>query len=421
MTTSFINRLQNRRGFLRNAQHILTGKIIAALFGLLTFIFIARGFTPSEVGDYQYLLSLIILCALLASWGLNEYIFRECSQKIERANEYFVVLRAIKYRNWSAFGSVLVLVVWSLHSWREALLASLLVLMMVYDAQTVSANVILRARRETHAESWLLPLRAFARFFAAFVIYLFALQISLTGLAVFFVLINMLVYFYYLRRFFSNLGTVKSPSLRESASYMRAARHYGLIGLVSGIYLHGISVMVKWWQGAEAVAYIAVPLQVYGALLFIPIALGLALIPRLSPLYLSDFTRWSHLSRKITIVAAVVFLPFTLVCYFVLPKLIPVLFGEKYGNSVLFTEVFIVMFYFRAVTEAILLPALFSAKRENAYLKFLIAVVLIFLIGAQIVLYQRSLLELVYLMLATEVILTFGLGILLFRVVKKNV
>lgn len=421
MIERLLNRLQHLRGFLRNARHILTGKIFAALFGLLTFVFIVRNFEPYEVGDYQYLLSLITVGALLASWGLNEYIFRECSQNIDKADEYFVVLRATKYRNWSLVGSVLVLAVWALHSVYEALLASLLVLMVVYDAQTVSANVILRARRETQAESWVLPLRAFARFFGAFVIFLFALQISLTGLVVFFVLVNVLVYIYYLRRFFATLGTVKSPSLRESASYMRAAQHYGLIGLVSGVYLHSISVAVKWWLGADAVAHIAVPLQVYAALLFIPIAVGLALIPRLSPLYQADFTRWSHLTRKIILITAVVFLPFTLVCYFVIPKLIPWLFGDKYLNSVSYTAVFIAIFYFRAITEAILLPALFSAKKENTYLKCISTLVPIFLIGAQIVLYQKSLLGLVYLMLGIEVVLTVSLGVLLFRIFKKSV
>jgi O-antigen/teichoic acid export membrane protein len=81
----------------KNTSVLAISQVITSILGFFLFIYIARYLGEVGFGKYSFALAFTGLFAIIANFGMNNYIIRELARNKEQTSEYLINVSVIKF------------------------------------------------------------------------------------------------------------------------------------------------------------------------------------------------------------------------------------------------------------------------------------------------------------------------------------
>jgi len=323
----------HRSRLARNIAVLSGGQFFTWILSLLWTIVVPRTLGPRAVGQYVVALSATSIVAAIAGLGINTLLVKEIARDGEQGSRLLgtaigarlaVVLPSIAlmglfihFAHYDRFQATLL--------WIAT--ASMLFGLLVEPIQSAFQGI---ERMEYIAfgrgiNTALVTALGIALVLAGFgVVSLMLLSLSVAAIGV---LLNL----WWIRPFFA-LG------VRWDARGIRAltisSLPYWLTVINFTVYLWIDSVLLSVLTPARVVGWYSVPLRLLGALLFIPVILSTAWLPRLASAFVSGNERLRAVARPALEIVLILSLPVAVGAALTAGQLVPMLYGGGFAGSV---------------------------------------------------------------------------------------
>lgn len=303
---------------------LLVSQVIGRLLGFAVLLLLGNVLGSVELGAYGTMLTLLMIGTILSTFGLDLWLSRYAANNDIRTSDFKKILAIRLGLTFVllSLGSLLfkkdVFLV-SLNSFAGPLL--LVLISIVFDHVSLTAQAVLEGKRNLKAVAWLILVRWGIFAIGASVVLSFAP--SLEGFCFSFLagaLARSLAALYFVRRYLN-------PSANPIASglMMTEAASMALLNTMVGLYFHIDMVMIPEMDSLAGAGFYKTAYTMVEALLFISGAVAAALYPVFSKNHLSFEQKWENLEVGVFLLLLLAF-PIALCTHFVSVDMVKLMF-----------------------------------------------------------------------------------------------
>ncbi|MDE6578583.1 MAG: flippase [Muribaculaceae bacterium] len=341
--------------------------VLGLLFPLITFPYVSRILMPSGIGQIQFYQSIINYIVLLSSLGIPLYSVREIAKVRDdevvrnRTTAEILTLHGLLSIIGYLIVFVLICTVTKIYSdWPLFLLLSSSIFFNVIGVswfyQAVEDFKYITIRSLIVRVVAMIALFVFVR--TKDDIYTYA--IILVGAEVG----NYVFNFYRLRHYMS--FSEVSYSALKIKRHLKPIIKIFLLNFAISIYVNLNPIMLGFMTDTTIVGYYTSVTKIIRASNGLTLALGSALLPRLSNYFGSGrFEEFNILKRKALDVIMLLCVPLSMGIFIVAPYLIPVFSGKEYMPAILTLQISAPAILFSALNYIISIQILYSQNKEN--------------------------------------------------------
>lgn len=318
----------------RNFGYLTLGKVLADVFTFLFFLVLARNYGQEGIGQYSFAMALTGVLVVFADFGLQNLSIKDMSRDRDQVANYYGRLMAVRLLLSVAVCSALVGMTAFLPFSEEMKL--ILIVIGAYQIFITLVNgfgAVFVALESMHVTSLLeVSLRATTAITGIAIVWGGgSLLLAVSSLPVMTILHVALGYFLTHRR----CGALRlSVTLAGVRQVLGDAFPYALHALFELFSSRVALIFIGFMLSAGAVGIFNVAYRFVFVLLFIPVFARLAIFPVASRLYMTSPEQLKELYR-ITLNLAIVFgLPMAAGIWLIAPKLIEMLYGLEFVQSV---------------------------------------------------------------------------------------
>lgn len=326
---------------VKNSTVFFTAQLVSYLFIFLYNIYSARYLGPDNFGILTFGLSLISIFGIFTDLGLNTLMTREVARDKSKTYRYLSNFITIK--------GVLVSILF--------VITFLVINLLGYSGTTVYVILILMVSLvfTTLSGSFYSLFQAYEKLEYQSLTLLLGSSLTLVGflLAIYYQLDVVAFAFVYLLAGLVNLMLVMLVAYRSYVlpkimiepefwgNNIKIALGFGLIGIFTTIYLWIDSSMLFFIQGNIATGLYGASYKFVYALLFIPIAINMAVFPVMSRFYRTSKDYLKVITERYFKYMLTVALPMGVVVTLLAPQIILSLYGGEYTNSIVILRILI--------------------------------------------------------------------------------
>jgi O-antigen/teichoic acid export membrane protein len=353
--------LRQTKTLVISTSHVFSAKVLSSVFSILIFLFLARIFTVEELGVFSFFTSVAVMLTVASNWGVNEYILREGAAAPGRLGDLVRNSMFIKGSLGLAFGFL----TFSYLLFKETALLNILIFLLILlfalvDSQTITFIAAFRSQGITRFEAWFFPGRNACRLLTIVLISFWSkgLLEIICGM----VLVNLTGFLVANRSFkrFRQEGQRGKISLRRAFEVARSATPFVLLAVIGMAYARADQIMLGLMKDSREVGIYALAWQVYETATFLPISIGIVLLPKLTRIYHDDAYRWIESGAKALGYTLLLGSVIGVSLFIALPYVIRYLFSAKYLASEPVIRVLMVAYIFNFVWVSLFISMLIS-------------------------------------------------------------
>lgn len=326
----------------KNTIYLTGAYTLQKILAFFYFALIARFLNPDLVGKYAFVLSFTAIFSIFLDLGLNPILIREVSKKENKSNLYLNNIITLKIILSFLVYSLLIIVINLLkYPSLTKNLVYLAGLAMVFESFSVTFFSIFRGLQNLKYEGLgiiiyqviLVSLGTLALIFKKSVLTL-----------IFIVFLATLFYFFYSliliykKSFFKIYFNLKKDII---LSLLSLSSPFLLANLLNKLYYSFDIVLISKLISDEATGFYSVSHKLVFALIFIPSALGAAIFPIFSNLFLTSKEKLTQAFQKSFFYLFTLSLPLTLGGIFLAKEIIHKVYGDVYSPSILSLKILI--------------------------------------------------------------------------------
>lgn len=326
---------------VKNTFILTAGRVGARILGVIFVAILARAVGPGGVGTYEYAISVITLFLIMPNFGFETLLVRDAAKSDEGRNEFISNILGIKLLLVMAASSLVIIFSAFGGYDNQKLEVFLLVLISGIISSFLSTFcAVFRANEKMEAEAILTILNNVLRvFFGVMAIQIgFKLNGILCGLVVG-DSISFLCGLYIIKRYFTNVRLRIGLGLMKSI--LRSAVPFGVLGLIDVAFFNSATLMIAWLQGEEAVGWYSAATKILLMFLLIPSMFMNAVFPVLSRLYGSSVELVRQTYCKSFCYMLMIALPIGFGGFLISDKIILLIYGGQFQNSILIFKVMV--------------------------------------------------------------------------------
>jgi O-antigen/teichoic acid export membrane protein len=325
----------------KNTVWLMVAQLVTTVLGLIYLAYMMRHLGPEGWGVISYALSLTAILSVLLDLGLNTLITREIARDGSVTEKYTGNLLVLKLLlAVSLFAVVAIAVNLIGYSGEVATVIELILLSIIFTSisqffyNILQANEIMEYQAIGSIMTSLLMLAG-----ALFAIYK---NYNVVGFAAIYAATNLVVLIYSIAVCVKEVGLPHlEVDLRFWRLTLRESIPYGLGGFFGTIYYYIDSVMLYPMQGEAAVGWYNTAYRLFMYVLFIPQILSTTLFPVMARLSASSKSSVKLAYEKFFKYMAMLGIPLGVGTTILAEKIIYVLFGSGYNNSVIALQILI--------------------------------------------------------------------------------
>jgi O-antigen/teichoic acid export membrane protein len=329
----------------RNTLYLFSSSIGQKLLAFFYFIFIARTLGVENTGKYFFAISFVALFSMLVDLGLSPMFTREGAKNPQKIQELLRTIFALKIP--LIIGTVIFILFLALvlgYEKETLVLVALSSIVMALDSLHLIGFAAFRALQKFHYEAFGVVVGQIITIATGSAVLL--LHLPVAGL-IFALMAGSLFNVVFSFSLLWKRGIILFPRFDKSlVKYsLRLAFPFALAALLTRVWTSFDVVLLKYFQGAEAVGFWSIPFKLTFALQFIPAALSSSLYPALSltheeimgtiiPVKEAARERLQHALRTTFRYLLVLAFPVSLGTLLLARPLISMLYGASYLPSV---------------------------------------------------------------------------------------
>lgn len=355
----------------KNTFWLFAGQMISRLLRAAIVIYAARVLGSAGWGAFSYALSIATFLTIFSDFGINALVTREASKNPELKNRYLSTALVIKM----GLVAILALIVFTAGSALtniEAVkvLMPLVVLMFAFDTIRELATTVTRALERMEIEAFLVVITNFLIVVLGFLFLIIAPTPS--ALAASYAAgsaLGLLISLFALRRHLQNIFSYFDRALVKNIIML--AWPFGLLALLGIVMLNTDIIMLGWMRTVEEVGFYATAQKPIQLLYVIPALIATAFFPSLSKLAADPTQKTSFekiVERSLAVTTAIA-LPITVGGLLVSEKIIFLLFGSGYQQSVMPFAVLLLSLPI-VFPSIIISNALFADNRQRDFIGY---------------------------------------------------
>ena len=298
--------MSNERTLARNTAWLMLATLGQKVISFLVFYIIARRVGPLITGKYFYAVSITSIFVVLADFGLTPVVIREMASDLEQGKA--ALARAIRLKWFLLPVAILCSVIYALAVRVEPeVFVAVLIACLVLAADSISLlwYGALRGKKDLRFEAFgMLVCQLITGIVAVFATFFAKTVPSLVFALLCGSIWNVVWSYVWSRRLGMRAEAVTPWSVRQ---ILWAALPFGLAGLFVKVYSYLDSLLIREFQGHEAVGQYAVAYKLTYALQFLPLTFVAALYPAMS----TAFARGDRESLKRTLSGSLRLMMFT--------------------------------------------------------------------------------------------------------------
>jgi O-antigen/teichoic acid export membrane protein len=307
---------------------------------LLYYIYMARYLGPNNYGILSYGFSLIGIFGIFTDLGLNTLMTREIARDKSKNLKYF--------NNFITMKVVLVFLVFvaafilSLVSYSVETMYVILILMLslVFTSFSNAFYSLFQAYEKLEYQSFMVFLSCILTLIGVLVAIHY--ELNVVAFAFVYLLVGVFSLIYCLVIAYNNFILPKvTIDLDFWKKNIKIALGFGFISIFATIYVWIDSSMLFWIKGSEATGLYGAAYRLVLALLFIPTAVNTAVFPVMSRLHINSTSSLKKITERYFKFMMIIGIPLAVGLTLVAPKIIILLYGKGYINSVLSLQILI--------------------------------------------------------------------------------
>lgn len=333
--------MSNIKTIAKNTVWLLVSQIITSLLGLLYLAYLMRHLGPEKWGIISFALSLTAILSLLLDLGLNTLITREIARDRSVTGKYsgnILVLKIVL--SICVFVIVTIAVKFIGYPGTVATVIELILLSIIFSAITQIFYNILQANEIMEYQAIGSMLNSFLMLIG--VLFAISQNYDVVGFAAIYTGTSLLMLVYSASVCVMKVGM---PQLMIDLPFWKLILLEGLpIALgnsFSTIYFYIDSVMLYPMQGEAAVGWYNTAYRLFMYVLFIPVIMGTTLFPVISRLTASSQSSVKLAYEKFFKYMAMIGIPLGIGTTLLAGKIIYLLFGPNYENSIIALQILI--------------------------------------------------------------------------------
>lgn len=351
----------------RNATVLLIAQVLSNLMAFFYMMYIARYLGATGFGIISFAIAFTGIFGVLVDFGLQPLTVREVARDKSLASKYLANTALMKIiLAFITFGLVALAINIMGYTTQTIEVVFLVTLYVIFTSFTQMFNSIFRAYERMEFES--IGYMINSALILAGVILAMKLGFSVVGFASLFALASFVIPFYcfaILRRKISNPSVAWSPRKLEIDWHfwkptIKEALPFCLSTLFSTVFFWVDSVMLSYIKGDSAVGWYNAAYRIMFALLLIPTTFRSVILPVMSKFYITSESslRLSH--EKFFKYMVVLGVPIAVGITLLSQRLILLIFGTEYTNSITTLQVLMwsAVFIFMNIPFATLFAAL---------------------------------------------------------------
>lgn len=300
----------------------------------------ARYLGPNNYGILSYGFSLIGIFGIFTDLGLNTLMTREIARDKSKNLKYF--------NNFITMKVVLVFLVFvaafilSLVSYSVETMYVILILMLslVFTSFSNAFYSLFQAYEKLEYQSFMVFLSCILTLIGVLVAIHY--ELNVVAFAFVYLLVGVFSLIYCLVIAYNNFILPKvTIDLDFWKKNIKIALGFGFISIFATIYVWIDSSMLFWIKGSEATGLYGAAYRLVLALLFIPTAVNTAVFPVMSRLHINSTSSLKKITERYFKFMMIIGIPLAVGLTLVAPKIIILLYGKGYINSVLSLQILI--------------------------------------------------------------------------------
>lgn len=341
--------------------------VVGLLFPLITFPYVSRILLPEGIGIIQFYQSIINYIVLLSALGIPLYAVREIARHRDnheirnRITVEILLLHALLSTLGYIVVFILILSVSKIHSdWPLFLILSLAIFFNVIGAnwfyQGVEDFKFITIRSLIFRVLSLAALFIFVRSKSDLYAYAIILVAGQVG--------NYLINFVRLRKY--SVFSCKNWRDLRLFPHLKASFKIFILNVAISLYVNINPVMLGFLSSDVFVGYYTAVTRIISAVNGLTLALGTAILPRLSNYYSTGrLEDYDILKKKALNVICLMCMPISIGLIVVAPILIPVFSGEAYFPSIITLQISAPTLLVSAMNNIIAIQILYTQNKEK--------------------------------------------------------
>lgn len=348
----------------KNSFYLIGGQVVSKTLTFFFYMIIARHLGDTELGKYSFIVSLIGICIVVSNFGLDNLIVRDISQNRKSASTYLSSAIVIK----SALALLLIVfllltmpvagkaqdVVWGVYLFSVVLFT---------EGIATAIEAVFNAFEQLKYVAIIDIIINLAKLIAGLFVSLYHLQLLqlLLCLCVLSIL-RALISFAILKK-----KLISRPIRFDFLLLKRLPRlgySFALMGIISVVYFRIDSIMLSLMKTDSEVGWYAAAFNLLSVLMFISYGFSRAVFPLLSRYYNKSRASFLQVGEKSLNYLLVLGLPIALGIYMLAERIILMIYGHEFINSVAALKILIWTVPLIYVNTP-LLRMLYSSHKQN--------------------------------------------------------
>jgi len=312
-------------------------EIASKLLSFVLVIFLARYLGDAKFGQYNFILSFIMLAGILTDLGLTTLAIRDLSRDISQARKNLGNITLLKIFL-STVSIISAIVVINLMHYPDEIRLAVYLMTPTLLFNSISPTYIYRAFKKMETEAivgiTINALTAGLTLGALFLGYglISVILIALIGSAIGFVL-NWLVV---LKKFIKPIFEINFVVLKNT---LRKALPFGLTAVFVMLYVKIDTIMLSVMKGDAVVGWYGAAYSLVLALNFIPGVFIHSIFPEFSELFVKSKEKMIHLYKLVYKCLFIIGLPITIGIILLADKFILLFYDSGYANSIMALQI----------------------------------------------------------------------------------
>jgi len=323
------------RAVCRNFGFLAVGRVSANLCAFVFFALLSRAFGQEGIGQYSFATACAGFFAVGADFGLYEFTMRELSRRNGAFGQYYAEIFCVRLLLCLAtLGVFFLLLPLVPMLWEVRWVAFIVMLQQTSYTLVDGVLGLCIARGDTHIASlWEVVFRLLAALVGAMVIIAGGSLILALGTQPLITLAQLVTLVRVGGKRYGSLWPTL-PTLNTIRQTLHTAVPFALSGALMQLSSRIDILVLAVLLGAAATGVYSAAYRVVFTMLFVPPLIGVSIFPLAAKLYATDPTAVPAFYSKVVNEVLLLALPAAAGLWLIAPKLVPLLFGPDFGDSV---------------------------------------------------------------------------------------
>ena len=331
---------------------LLFCQVLSLAFNFFVQIILAKMYGINETGTFFSMISLTNILSVIGLFGINNYYIYLKSARVEVTNNLLKSIILI-YIYINIICSIILIAVSYFRFPEYIMFATACVLLMILSNSIAISSSVIQVKDKLVRLSLLQTIIPFVKVSGLIIGFIISRN-YLKGFAVYVVLITLLVLVYIGMKYLPRITQILKSTSSGVFSTLKLLLPYTLLSMIFVLYTQGNTFYLGLLTNTKEAAYFGISYLFLNMIFIFPsVIYQKVLAHKLMYFLFNDFTKFEYYYKKIQELLIIFSGIAMLVIFFISDKLIIVLFGSHYEESIFILKLLVIIIPFRLITLSI--------------------------------------------------------------------